>query len=472
MRRILKCLLLCLLLLAVYLAAGAVIPYVSQPEITAQTKTEFSKKNFLGEGPSGERAKVISDNGEALAERIRLISQAKERIILSTFEFRSDVSGKAVLSALIAAERRGVQISVLVDGFPCLTSMEGDPYFYALSALPGAQIRVYNPAKPWEPWNFMGRMHDKYLIVDETAYILGGRNTYDYFLGDQPGHKNYDWDVLVYGEEGKPHASMEQLLAYFNSVWELPVCEAFHDNEVYLKRDNVQEAAKALRTCYEKLQKDHSEWFEPCDYTALTRPAAHIELLKNPITVPAKEPVVFYEMTQLMMEAEKEVSFHTPYIICDDWMLERLSEVCSQTDRVEMMTNSAANNGNPFGAMDYQNHKEKILKTGVSILEYDGGISYHGKCFTIDERLSGIGSFNWDMRSAYLDTELMLVIDSRELNKDLKNEMDAYKGKALRVLDMEHAELPNGHTPREIPAKRQYFLDFLHFFGGWARFLM
>ena len=33
----------------------------------------------------------------------------------------------------------------------------------------------------------MGRMHDKYLIADGKRYILGGRNTYNYFLGDFPG---------------------------------------------------------------------------------------------------------------------------------------------------------------------------------------------------------------------------------------------------------------------------------------------
>ena len=49
-------------------------------------------------------------------------------------------------------------------------------------------------------------------------------------------------------------------------------------------------------------------------------------------------------------------------------------------------------------------------------MEYDAGVSYHGKCFTIGDRLTGIGSFNWDMRSAYIDTELMLVIDSKSLN--------------------------------------------------------
>jgi len=42
----------------------------------------------------------------------------------------------------------------------------------------------------------MGRMHDKYLIADGKTYILGGRNTYNYFLGEFPGHKNYDRDVL------------------------------------------------------------------------------------------------------------------------------------------------------------------------------------------------------------------------------------------------------------------------------------
>ena len=46
-------------------------------------------------------------------------------------------------------------------------------------------------------------MHDKYLIVDDSLYLMGGRNVYDYFLGDQEGHKNYDRDVLVYNTGGR-----------------------------------------------------------------------------------------------------------------------------------------------------------------------------------------------------------------------------------------------------------------------------
>ena len=49
-----------------------------------------------------------------------------------------------------------------------------------------------------------GRMHDKYLIADGKRYILGGRNTYNYFLGDFPGHKNYDREDVYKRQELHP----------------------------------------------------------------------------------------------------------------------------------------------------------------------------------------------------------------------------------------------------------------------------
>ena len=91
------------------------------------------------------------------------------------------------------------------------------------------------------------------------------------------------------------------------------------------------------------------------------------------------------------------------------------------------MTNSAANNGNPFGSADYAVNRDKIVDTGIDIWEYEGGFSYHGKSILIDDNLSVIGSFNMDMRSAYLDTELMLVIRSSEINKQLEEGMMTYE---------------------------------------------
>ena len=41
--------------------------------------------------------------------------------------------------------------------------------------------------------------------------------------------------------------------------------------------------------------------------------------------------------------------------------------------------------------------------------------------------LSVIGSFNMDMRSAYLDTDLMLVIRSKDINKQLEESRVEYE---------------------------------------------
>ncbi len=50
----------------------------------------------------------------------------------------------------------------------------------------------------------------------------------------------------------------------------------------------------------------------------------------------------------------------------------------------------------------------------------------HTKSILIDDRLSLIGSFNWDMRSAYLNTETVLAIDCEKINEELKAQVRSY----------------------------------------------
>ena len=69
------------------------------------------------------------------------------------------------------------------------------------------------------------------------------------------------------------------------------------------------------------------------DYTEETVEVKKMTLLSNPTHVYAKEPVVFYEMTELMKQADHEVLFHTPYIICNDWMMRQLVDCLLYTSR-------------------------------------------------------------------------------------------------------------------------------------------
>lgn len=421
-----------LALILLYLVTGAIIPFLKQPEPGAACG-QFNPADAYTNTPGIERAAIISDNNEAFLRRFQLISQAREQIILSSYDFKADASGLSLLAALYDAAERGVQVKIIVDGLNAVTKVQYNPYFQALSAHENGEVRIYNPFKPWLPWRLMGRMHDKYLIADDFAYLLGGRNTHDAFLKSDTESMCYDWDALLYTAQAEGVSSLDTLEAYFSQVWEKEYTKPLPADKTLGKRTRVQRAAQALRERFADLCREHPEYTEAPDYNALTVPVNQVSLLHNPTDLYAKEPVVFHAMTQLMLTAEEEVFIHTPYISCNSWMLERLTQACGKQAQVSLMTNSVANNANPLGSMDYFANRKKILATGLQLLEYDGGTSYHGKCMSIDNRLSVIGSFNLDMRSTYIDTELMLVIDSAELNRMLREKMERYEARSLIV---------------------------------------
>ena len=180
--------------------------------------------------------------------------------------------------------------------------------------------------------------------------------------------------------------------------------------------------------------------------------------------------MLFYELMELCKSAKKQVILHTPYVIANDWMTKQLGKIGSKG---QILLNSAATNGNPFASSDYVRHKQELVDTGLEIHEYIGKISYHGKSIAIDDRLAIVGSFNMDMRSTYLDTELMLVIDSPEVTQALKASMDTLDAQAAVVADAEHyLSLPNGMAEPSLSTGKQV----VQFFTGWAlelgRFLL
>ena len=52
-----------------------------------------------------------------------------------------------------------------------------------LASYPNVEVKRYNCASLLLPWRYSCRLHDKYLIVDDSYYLLGGRNISDRSLG-------------------------------------------------------------------------------------------------------------------------------------------------------------------------------------------------------------------------------------------------------------------------------------------------
>ena len=95
----------CLIAVLLYIAA-LTIPYVQHKKVSDHYKKQFDPQECYSEEPGKERAAYITDNTEALEYRLKMIREAKEEVIVSTFDFNADTGGKDVMSALIEAAHR------------------------------------------------------------------------------------------------------------------------------------------------------------------------------------------------------------------------------------------------------------------------------------------------------------------------------------------------------------------------------
>lgn len=439
----------------IYLVAGAVLPFLSYQDLPDERQVLLDVEAQMEQYGHNDRAILLESAKEAWEYRLRLLHEAKQSVVLSTFDMREGESTSDIAALLLQRAQEGVEIKILVDGFSAQTHMEGREIFYALSSHPNIEIRLYNPVNPLLPWKSQGRLHDKYLIVDDQAYILGGRNTFDYFIGDYPGeHKSYDREVLLLAGEEK-QSSITLVNRYFEQIWELDVCRPFHEEESLSEKKKVQQQITLLQQRYHTLLQQYPEYFTGYDYEAVSFRTEGIALLHNPTGIYAKEPVVFAQLAALMKQAGQSVVIHSPYAVLNQDMQKALQEVAERVPDASLMINSVANGDNVFASSDYLLRRQKVLDTGLTLYEYEGGTSYHGKSVLIDDDISIVGSYNLDLRSTYMDTELMLVIKSRELNSVLSGYMMEYEASSKKVIDQNTYEIPAGLTPQRLPLYKE-----------------
>ena len=415
-----KWIFLSLLMVFLFYLCLVAIPYIPHKKVSEEYKEQFDTADYYSEKPGTERISYVDDNTEALIYRLKMIEEAKEEIILSTFDFNADTGGKDVMAALLHAAERGVRVRVIVDGISGFLDMRGNPYFQALALHENITLKIYNPVNLLKPWKLQARLHDKYVIVDNSMYLLGGRNTTDLFLGDYSEHQNMDRELFVY--ETDPEAentSLSQLLSYFEEVWALP------DSREYTCKKNtekIQNCFAELEARYQELKALYPQAWTNWDWQARTMATNKITLLTNPIEAENKAPHIWYSLHQLILTGDS-VTLYTPYIICGKEMYADLASAAEALTSFEINTNDVSGGANPFGCTDYLNQKKKIWSTGVTVYEYLGPYSSHKKILLIDDRMSIVGSYNLDMRSTYQDTELMLAVDAPELNALIRQEV-------------------------------------------------
>lgn len=139
------------------------VPYLPHKKVSQAYKQSFQSRQFYSDSAGTERVAYIDDNVDALLYRLNLINEAENNIILSTFDFNADESGKDMMAALLSAADRGVQIQILVDGLSGTNDIAPSPWFQALASHEQISIKIYNPVNLLTPWKLQARLHDKYL---------------------------------------------------------------------------------------------------------------------------------------------------------------------------------------------------------------------------------------------------------------------------------------------------------------------
>ena len=148
---------------------------------------------------------LLSQAREAFIVRLALADLAERSLDMQYYIWDGDTTGRIILDHVLEAADRGVRVRLLLDD-PYLK--DSDSVIAALDAHPNVEIRLFNSLtnRGWSVLDFITdfdrvnrRMHNKLMVADNAAAIVGGRNIGDIYYGVNTAHNYRDLDVLAVG---------------------------------------------------------------------------------------------------------------------------------------------------------------------------------------------------------------------------------------------------------------------------------
>lgn len=316
----------------------------------------------------GNRLILLPDGPDRLEAALDLIGSAKTSLRLLYYIFAGDWSGRRVRDALLAAARRGVSVSVLIDDF----GSSGNPdNFFASLREAGATVCRFHPA-----WGrrYLLRCHQKLLLADgetpDSQVLIGGFNIEDdYFKpADDGGWR--DIGLVVSG----PAAA--RLAPYYDALigWSLR------------KRARIRELRSIILRFSESSGK-----------------------LQWQFGGPMRRMSPWALSTTRDLNQGCDVELIAAYFAPPWSMLKRIARAGTKGKARVVTAARSDNTATIFAARFTYN---QLMKRGVEIYEYQR-TKLHSKLLVFDDEVH-IGSSNLDIRSLYLNLEMMLRVDDPE----------------------------------------------------------
>jgi putative cardiolipin synthase len=312
----------------------------------------------------------------------------------------------------------------------------------ALDSHPNLSIRIFNPFHRGVLGRSLGavgsftrinrRMHNKSFTVDNQVTLIGGRNIADEYFGAREDAKFGDLDVLGIGPVVNDISNMFD--TYWNHETALPVpafIKELDDPEAELNRvrDSLARSMQEIiDTEYAGVVKARFDQYMDGDGSRF-RWAPYSVVVDSPdkgIRKKAKDAEqIITPLVASLRAAEREAIIISPYFVPRKRGVEFFSELEARGVEVTVITNSLAANNQFTVHAGYAPSRKPLLEAGVDIWEVKphadiagaelvaavgAKATLHTKAFIVDRQEMFIGSFNFDPRSANINTELGVII--------------------------------------------------------------
>ncbi len=337
------------------------------------------------------------------ARLLRLIDEARDSLRLAFYIFARDDTAMAVRDALVRAARRGVRVSVIVDGF----GSEADETFFAPLAAAGGDFCVFQPR--WSR-RYLIRNHQKIVTADGEVAMLGGFNIEDSYFAP-PEHDG--WNDLAVTVRGDIVARVD---AWF---------------------DQLESWTESEKSQFRAIRKRVREWDsgEGPVRLLIGGPTKGLSSWARIIS----RDLIYGEKLDMMM-----AYFSPPK------RLRRRIKRIAKKGETRLLMAGKSDNGATIGAsrLLYRG----LLKSGARIWEFLP-CKLHTKLIVLDDAVY-LGSANFDMRSLYLNLEIVLRVEDKAL------------ADRMRAFIAEHFDASQEITP-EVHRQQGGLLNRLRWSASW-----
>ncbi len=315
---------------------------------------------------------------------VEAIQSAISTIRFEMYIFEDSVPGRAMLTELVAAAKRGVDVQVLLDAFGSATLSQAfwDPLVRA-----GGRFKWFNPLS----LRSLGiRNHRKLLVIDDRLSIIGGFNIANEYVGDGVLQGWRDLGIKIHGAIALDLSESFRTLFAVGGLSLLPFARLRKSHQ----RKKINRSHASLLLCAPGRGRGEFERELTIDIDT----ASHIQIVAAYFLPP---PRVRWALRRAAIRGA-QVTIILP-------------------GKSDVLVSHLAS----------RSYYQGLMRSGIELLEYQPQI-LHAKLVIADKAVH-VGSANLDRRSFRINYELMVRFDSQDIADQARDIFEDMRSQSKKV---------------------------------------